>query len=164
MKVPGRILVYDLLASSYGHFIAAFKFRYQCRILLFVTCTYIYIYKVVSRLKKVEPPLPGHHPKSKPIKKMPARCHRHFCLVAPFQRIPGFYLLLNRLTLDVILIGFGDMLTARCLPSSKSLNFDEDVYQNRNAKMLPARGCPGRSAWASVQDWRLTRFSGILIF
>ena len=44
-----------------------------------------------------------------------------------------------RLTLDVNLIGFGDLLTALCLPSPTSQDFDKDFDQNHNTKMLSAQ-------------------------
>ena len=34
------------------------------------------------------------------------------------------------------LIGFGDVITAVCLPRQKSRRIDKDFYQNGNAKML----------------------------
>ncbi len=52
-----------------------------------------------------------------------------------FQDLISF---LISLPLDVSLIGFGDVLTALCLPSSKQLTFDKHFDQNRNVKMWHA--------------------------
>ena len=40
------------------------------------------------------------------------------------------------LPLGMTLIGFGDVITAVCLPRQKSQRIDKDFDQNRNAKML----------------------------
>ena len=42
----------------------------------------------------------------------------------------------NRLTLGMTLIGFGDVITAVCLPRQKSQRIDKDFDQNCDAKML----------------------------
>ena len=40
------------------------------------------------------------------------------------------------LPLGMTLIGFGDVITAVCLPRQKSQRIDKDFDQNRNAKMV----------------------------
>ena len=52
----------------------------------------------------------------------------------PIQSKNIFFLI--GLPLGMTLIGFGDVITAVCLPRQKSQRIDKDFDQNRNAKML----------------------------
>ena len=52
------------------------------------------------------------------------------------RRLPIQYSFLIGLPLGMTLIGFGDVITAVCLPRQKSQRIDKDFDENYNAKML----------------------------
>ena len=103
-----------------------------------------FIDNVVSRLKKVEPPPAANHPKVSRLKKyLPVVIIYIFALWRlsgafrgrlPIQSKNNYFLI--GLPLGMTLIGFGDVITAGCLPRQKSQRIDKDFDQNRNAKML----------------------------
>ena len=97
---------------------------------------------MVSRLKKGKPPSRPPSPKSKPIKEIPARRISHFCLAEPRGILsgasPDLIPFLIGLPVEYILISFGDVVTALCLGTPESSNFDKDFNKKHNAKMMPA--------------------------
>ena len=57
--------------------------------------------------------------------------------------------------MELILIGFGDVVTALCPAMPKVAFFDEDLNKKHNAKMLPAWSWPGlfKSAY-HINKWK----------
>ena len=91
----------------------------------------------------MDPPPATNHPKVSRLKKYQPVVIYIFALWRlsgafrgrlPIQSKNNYFLI--GLPLGMTLIGFGDVITAVCLPRQKSQRIDKDFDQNCNAKML----------------------------